>query len=39
LSGGAKARDLGHLAGSDYLYLHGGHLTGKWQRIKPSADV
>ena len=29
----------GHLAGSDYLYLHGGELTGKWQRVKPSADV
>lgn len=29
----------GHLAGSDYLYLHGGELTGKWQRVKRDEDV
>jgi len=24
----------GHLSGSDYLYLYGGELTGKWQRVR-----
>ncbi len=23
-----------HLSGSDYLYMHGGELTGKWQRCR-----
>jgi len=23
-----------HLSGSDYLYMHGGELTGKWQRVR-----
>ena len=30
----SEALHYSHLSGSDYLFMHGGELTGKWQRVR-----